>query len=71
MALPSQRISKEVSWVGTFQERSYWVERVQGAEVEDVYVVLYGHLGTREAPGRPLCLMPTEAPGSLCSRERS
>ena len=23
MPLPSQRISKEVSWVGTFQERSY------------------------------------------------
>lgn len=23
-ALPSQRISKEVSWVSTFQERSYW-----------------------------------------------
>lgn len=24
MPLPSQRISKEVSWVGTFQERGYW-----------------------------------------------
>lgn len=37
MALPSQRISKEVSWVGTFQERSYWE---QGACLQREPVVL-------------------------------